>query len=119
MWNQHLQTFRNRSSGGWLYNAVILKYDISTSIKEGLELPVRNHKVYCKVLSILLIHLEHKMDLLMQNTVALITVFDATLWNTKIIPVSQKECDHMFLLCLGVFKLWVPSLFVCLSVSEI
>ncbi len=59
------------------------------------------------------------MDLLMQNTFALITVFAATLWNTKIIPVSQKECDHMSLLFLGVFKLWVPSLFVCLSVSDI
>ncbi len=35
-------------------NAVILKDDVSTSLKEAL--PVRTHKVYCKVLCILLIH---------------------------------------------------------------
>ncbi len=45
------------------------------------------------------------MSLLMQNTVALITVFAAALWNTKIIPASQKECDHVCIHFLGVFKL--------------
>lgn len=90
MWNQHLQTFRNRRCctrqkrfldvlwceasfksvevassyfimhrGG---NAVILKNDVSTSLNEGLALPVRNHKVYCKVLCILLIHLAASMS---------------------------------------------------------
>ncbi len=33
---------------------MILKDDVSTSLKEAL--PVRIHKVYCKVLCILLIH---------------------------------------------------------------